>query len=87
MRLHYHRNFTKRASKLLPAQKKRLARALRLFGKNPHHPEFYNHPLKGRWKGHRSISFGGDWRAHYIEKGKDVVLFVVLGRHPELYGE
>ena len=87
MRLHYHRDFEKRASKLLPAQQKRLACALRLFEKDHRHPTLYNHPFHGRWTGHSSVSFGGDWRAHYIEKGDDVAFFVALGRHSELYGE
>ena len=87
MGLRYHRNFKKRALKLLPAQQKRLACALRFFEKDPHHLTLYNHPLRGKWAGHRSISFGGDWRAHYIEKDQGVAFFVALGRHPELYGE
>lgn len=81
----YHPHFKKQYKKLRPAQRKRFADALILFVSQPYHPELYNHPLKGRWKGHRSIAFGGDWRAHYLPKGKDEALFVAVGTHGQLY--
>ncbi|MBV6492097.1 MAG: hypothetical protein LDLANPLL_00088 [Turneriella sp.] len=80
----FHKTFTKQAKQLKPAQKKRLKEALLLFSSEPHHPNLYNHPLTGEWKNHRSISFGGDWRAHYTVK-ENVVFFVALGTHSKLY--
>ncbi len=85
MRLLYHKTFKKQVTKLPPAKAKRLIMALELFVKEPNHPNLYNHPLSGNWKGHRSISFGGDWRAHYLEMGRDKVLFVAVGTHSQLY--
>ena len=85
MRLTYHSKFKKQYKKLRPAQRDRFAKALILFEVEPNHPDLYNHPLTGEWKGHRSISFGGDWRAHYIPKDKDVALFVAIGTHSQLY--
>jgi addiction module RelE/StbE family toxin len=55
--------------------------ALAVFVNKPHHPSLYNHPLTGQWVGHRSLSFGGDWRAHYLLKGNDMALFVAVGTH------
>ncbi len=85
MRLTYHSSFKKQYKKLQPAQRKRCAIALSIFEKMPNHPDLYNHPLTGPWKGHRSISFGGDWRALYIPQGKDAALFVAIGTHSQLY--
>lgn len=86
MRIHFHASFTKRAKKLPSAQKKRLAAALRLFQDDSHHPALYNHAMRGKFAGQRSISFGGDWRAHYVEQEDSSALFVVAGTHHELYG-
>lgn len=52
--LKLHKDFLKQAAGLKPAQKKRLQAALRLFQNEPQHPNLYNHPLTGQWKGYRS---------------------------------
>ena len=85
MKLRYHRTFQKQVVKLKPAEVKRLKEALELFMVDPNDPNLYDHSLFGEWKGHRSISFGGDWRAHYIVIGQDIVLFVAAGTHSQLY--
>ena len=85
MIIDFHRSWLQQARKLKPAQKQRLKKALLLFQSNPYHPDLYNHPLSGQWKNHRSISFGGDWRAHYILRDQDVALFVAVGTHNQLY--
>ena len=80
-----HKNFVKQTMNLKPAQQRRLQAVLRLFQSEPQHPDLYNHPLFGEWKGHRSISFGGDWRAHYLPKDETTALFVAVGTHSQLY--
>ena len=80
-----HKNFVKQTTNLKPAQQRRLQTALHLFQNEPQHPDLYNHPLTGQWKGHRSISFGGDWRAHYIPQDENTALFVAIGTHSQLY--
>lgn len=85
MQLTYHPSFRKQYKKLRPAQKERFAKALSLFRIEPHHPELYNHPLTGEWKGHRSIAFGGGLRAHYMSKGNDEAYCVAIGTHSQLY--
>ena len=85
MTIDFHKSFRKQAKKLKPAQKERLKKALRLFQEDSHNPNLYNHSLTGEWKGYRSISFGGDWRAHYILKNDDVAYFVAVGTHAQLY--
>ncbi|MFO0971011.1 MAG: type II toxin-antitoxin system mRNA interferase toxin, RelE/StbE family [Candidatus Saccharimonadales bacterium] len=56
-----------------------------LFMREPHHKSLYNHPLTGNWKGYRSISFGGNWRAHYKVIDENTAYFVTLGSHSQLY--
>ena len=85
MIIDFHKSFYKYSTTLKPAQKKRLKKALLLFTDEPYHVDLYNHPLTGEWKGFRSISFGGDWRAHYVVIDKNTVLFVAVGTHSQLY--
>lgn len=85
MRSVFHKSFDKQYKKLPKAQKQRFEKTIALFEAEPYHSDLYNHPLAGNWKDHRSISFGGDWRAHYIPKGKDEALFVAIGTHSQLY--
>jgi addiction module RelE/StbE family toxin len=84
MQIQRHKSFDKLYNKLKPAQRKRFGEAIQLFLADPYHPELYNHPLTGQWKGYRSISFGGDWRAHYKTVG-NVAIFVAIGTHSQLY--
>lgn len=85
MIIDFHKSFHRQAVNLKPAQKKRLKKALLLFMDDPHHPDLYNHPLTGEWTGFRSVSFGGDWRAHYKIIDDTTVLFVAVGTHSQLY--
>lgn len=85
MIIDFHKSFHKQATNLKQAQKKRLKDALLLFAEEPYHPDLYNHPLTGEWTGFRSISFGGDWRAHYKIVDDTIVLFVAVGTHSQLY--
>lgn len=83
--LKLHKDFLKQAANLKPAQKKRLQAALELFKKEPFHPALYNHPLTKEWLGYRSISFGGNWRAHYKSIDENTAYFVACGTHSQLY--
>lgn len=85
MRTIFHKEFNKQYTKLPEAQKKRFEKAIIQFRHEPHHPDLYNHDLTGRWKGHRSIAFGGDRRAHYKLLDEHTALFVAIGTHSQLY--
>ena len=76
----------RQAANLKPAQKKRLRAALKLFQKQPQHPDLYNHSLTGPWRNYRSIAFGGNWRAHFeLTDNGTVAWFVACGTHNQLY--
>ncbi|MFA5232344.1 MAG: type II toxin-antitoxin system mRNA interferase toxin, RelE/StbE family [Candidatus Paceibacterota bacterium] len=60
---------------------------LGIFMKNKHALVLNNHALKGRLKGYRSINVTGDWRAVFREsKDGNYTIFVLLGKHSDLYG-
>jgi addiction module RelE/StbE family toxin len=84
MQIQYLKSFQKQATSLRPAQSKRLKAALKQFELEPNNTDLYNHPLMGQWKGHRSIAFGGDWRAHF-QMVDGVAVFVAVGTHNQLY--
>ncbi len=85
MQIRRHKSFEKDYRKLKPAQRVRLKQAFKLFVDNPMHTDLYNHALTGKWTGYRSISFGGDSRAHYKNIDEHTAYFVAVGTHSQLY--
>ncbi len=85
MKLRYHKFFQKQFNKLPAKQKMSVKKAAALFETEPMHQSLYNHPLKGQWQNHRSITAGGDLRIHYRLINPDTVLFVAVGTHSQLY--
>lgn len=58
---------------------------LDLFINNKYHPLLRNHQLKGLYHECRSISITGDWRAILKEIDDEIILFIDLGTHSQLY--
>lgn len=56
-----------------------------LFKNNPFDIMLNNHQLRGKWSGHRSINITGDYRAIYKELDNNIVAFVAIGSHSQLY--
>ena len=82
--------FTKRFKKhynLAPQQiKKGFEERLEVFLKDRYAPIFNNHGLKGELRNYRSINISGDYRAIFKEsKQGEIAVFVLLGKHSELY--
>jgi len=80
------KRFEKDFAKLPKALKKKAISALEKFIENPQNPTLRNHGLSGKWKGHFSINVTGDTRAIYFVIKNDMVIFVAIGSHSELYG-
>jgi len=74
------KDYNKAPLKLKSSFKKRLV----VFQSNNYHPILYNHKLKGRFSGFRSISITGDWRALYSDD-RSIISFHTLGTHSTLY--
>lgn len=88
MVIKFSRKFSKQDTKADKKIKLAFNQRLKIFFKNKSHPRLYNHPLKGKLNGYRSISITGDWRAIYSESEKKrgkIVIFEMLGTHGQLY--
>ncbi|MCB9811226.1 MAG: type II toxin-antitoxin system mRNA interferase toxin, RelE/StbE family [Candidatus Nomurabacteria bacterium] len=81
------KSFEKDFAKLPKATKKKVIVVLEKFIETPQDPSLRNHRLSGKWRGYFSIDVTGDTRAIYviIEKN-EIVRFVAIGTHSELYG-
>ncbi|HRY62334.1 MAG TPA: type II toxin-antitoxin system mRNA interferase toxin, RelE/StbE family [Candidatus Paceibacterota bacterium] len=84
MRIQFHKRFIKQHKNLKKIWDKFDERFI-LFTKDPNHPLLNNHPLHGKYDNYRSINITGDIRAVYKEVNKDLVIFIALGTHSELY--
>ncbi|MBI4090595.1 MAG: type II toxin-antitoxin system mRNA interferase toxin, RelE/StbE family [Candidatus Komeilibacteria bacterium] len=85
MKIVFHKHFEKQFLKLRPAEKKRFKERKDIFMHDPYHPVLNNHPLRGTYKGYRSINVGGDLRAVYTLVNDDAAFFVAIDRHSNLY--
>lgn len=85
MRIRFHKNFEKQYKKLKEGQKKRVQERLVLFLENPFNSVLGNHPLKGKYKGYRSINVAGDLRAVYKFINGQECIFVTIDTHSNLY--
>ncbi len=56
-----------------------------LFRVDPFNSILENHPLRGKYLSKRSINITGDYRAIFKEEPLEVVTFVRIGRHRDLY--
>ncbi len=80
------KRFEKDFAKLPTPIKKKTIATLEKFVADPQNPTLRNHGLSGKWKGHFSINVTGDTRAVYFVIEDDMVRFVAIGSHSELYG-
>ncbi|OGN16565.1 MAG: hypothetical protein A3B99_01915 [Candidatus Yanofskybacteria bacterium RIFCSPHIGHO2_02_FULL_44_12b] len=80
-----HRNFEKKFVKLTPKLKEKFKERRDLFLEDPFHSLLNNHQLSGDRIGQLSINITGDWRAVYVFKGKDTVIFIDIDTHGNLY--
>lgn len=85
MRVIFHRNFEKQYRKLRVSERKRVKERLGLFLDDEFNPVLNNHPLRGKYKGYRSINIAGDLRIIYKFQNQDLRVFVSLGTHNLLY--
>lgn len=59
---------------------------LRMFYANPYDPILNNHKLKGILQHYRSINITGDYRAIYEIYSENIVRFIRIWTHSEIYG-
>ena len=80
------KRFEKDFTKLPKPVKKKVLVVLQKFVDDPLDSSLRNHRLSGKWNNHFSINVTGDVRAVYVYMKDDVVHFVAVGSHSELYG-
>jgi addiction module RelE/StbE family toxin len=85
MKIIFHRAFKKRYKRIPLKIRLQFDKRPLLFEKDSFHPLLKNHILVGNRKEERSISITGNWRAIYILKNKDTVIFIDIDTHSNLY--
>lgn len=80
------KRFEKDFAKLPKPIKKKVLVVLQKFVDDPFDPILRTHRLSGKWNNHFSIDVTGDTRAVYVHIKDEVVHFVAVGSHSELYG-
>ena len=80
------KRFEKEFTKLPKPVKKKVLSVLQKFVNDPLDHSLKNHRLSGKWHNHFSINVTGDVRAVYVYIKDDIVYFVAVGSHSELYG-
>ncbi|MDO8552985.1 MAG: type II toxin-antitoxin system YafQ family toxin [bacterium] len=84
MEIILHRLFLKRFKKMPKNVRVKFVERKNLFRNTPFHPILNNHSVERAYPGCRSINVTGDYRAIFKQRG-DVVVFVNIGTHSELY--
>jgi addiction module RelE/StbE family toxin len=85
VKIEFHRTFIKHRKRIATKIVRQFDERLRIFEENSYHPLLNNHPLTGDRKGQWSINITGDWRAIYIFKNEDTVVFIDIDTHSNLY--
>ncbi len=80
------KQFEKQFAKLPKRVKVKAIKAFEVFVQNPGDMTLRAHTLAGRWRGHWSIDVTGDYRAVYVQVDEQIVRFIAIGTHSELYG-
>lgn len=80
------KRFEKAFKKLPKPVQKKVVVVLEKFVANPDDPTLRKHHLSGKWSNHFSVDVTGDVRAVYVYMSDDIVHFVAVGSHSELYG-
>lgn len=85
MNTRFHKNFEKQYKRLQKREKNRFKEKIQIFFKDEFDPILNNHPLKGKYKGYRSINVTGDLRAVYKRLVRDRAVFIAIDKHSNLY--
>ncbi len=85
MKIEFHKHFIKRYKKIPIKIRYQFEKCLFIFEKNQSHPLLSNHPLTGDRSGQWSINVTGDYRAIYVFKNKNKVVFIDIDTHSKLY--
>ena len=85
MKIEFHKHFKKRYKKIPAKIRSQFKERLFIFEETPFHPLLNNHPLTGDRNGQWSINVAGDWRAIYVFRNGDAVVFIDIDTHSNFY--
>ena len=85
MQVSYSKNFKKQFQRCSQKVKKQFQQRLELFINNPFHTQLNLHKLSGKYDGLWSINITDDIRAIIDRSFENLILFVEIGSHSELY--
>lgn len=88
MKIQYDPDFIKKLKKVDIRIVRSFEKKLAIFLKNPFDLQLNNHELREEYSGLRSIDITADYRAIYEEMNEDdeeIIYFIILGTHEELY--
>ncbi|MBI2625115.1 MAG: type II toxin-antitoxin system mRNA interferase toxin, RelE/StbE family [Candidatus Nealsonbacteria bacterium] len=85
MKIQLHRNFEKKFVKLPLKIKERFKERRGLFLEDAFNPLLNNHPLSGDRLGQWSVNITGDWRAIYVFRDENTIVFIDIDTHSNLY--
>ena len=86
MIIKFSKTFVKQRNKAPKKIQETVNDRISLFMDNPRNPLLNLHKLKGILKDYYSINISGDWRIILkITKEDEIILFIFLGTHSELY--
>jgi len=86
MKVFFRKEFVKAYKRCPLGVQEKFKKRLKLFLKDRHHSLLNNHSLQGEWKGLRSITITGDWRALFRYGDEESVEFFIIDTHSNLYG-
>ncbi|MBU1091860.1 type II toxin-antitoxin system mRNA interferase toxin, RelE/StbE family [Patescibacteria group bacterium] len=86
MDIQFSKIFRKQFRKLPAKHRKIFKEKLTLFKNDPFNPLLNNHSLRGEYKLCRSVNITGSMRAIYgFGLDKNLIIFLAIGTHSELY--
>lgn len=84
MNVVFHKSFIKRADKLPPTVKRKMAERIEMFTDDPLNSQLRNHAIYTPYKGSYSIDITGDYKAIYYLIDDETALFTHIGTHSQL---
>ena len=88
MEIRYHARFLKHYRQRIlrsASLRQKLEEKVELFSDDPNNEVLQDHPLKGRQLGLRAFSITGDMRVVYRWLRRDLVQFLDVGSHNQVY--
>lgn len=85
MCIELHRNFLKNYRKLPKKIQEKFKERRNLFIENKFNPLLNNHSVEPTYPNWRSIDITGDYRALFEVKEENLIVFMKIGTHSELY--